>query len=222
MIKCKDISKQFNKLEVLKKINFEVKKGEIISILGPSGSGKSTLLRILAGLEKQNFGSVELDGTIGMVFQNYNLFSNLNVIDNIKIGLTNRKKMNEEKAESIAYSALEKVGLKDKKINYPSQLSGGQKQRLSIARALAMESDIILFDEPTAALDPELTQEVLETIKELTKKKLTLVIVTHEIEFAKMISDRIIFMEDGEIILDASLGDIGYNSDDRIRSYLNI
>lgn len=222
IIECINLNKKFGNLEVLKNINLEINKGEIISIIGPSGSGKSTLLRILANLEVVDSGEIINNGSIGMVFQNYNLFSNLSVIDNVKIGLIDYKKLCNDLAEKKANEMLCQVGLGAKQNNFPSQLSGGEKQRVSIARALAMESDIILFDEPTAALDPELTEEVLLTIRNLVKKDLTLIVVTHEIEFAKAISDRIIFMETGEIILDASLEEIGYNGDDRVKKYLKI
>jgi len=222
IIECINLNKKFGNLEVLKNINLKINKGEIISIIGPSGSGKSTLLRILANLEFVDSGEIINNGSIGMVFQNYNLFSNLSVIDNVKIGLIDYKKLCDNSAEKKATEMLCQVGLGAKQNNFPSQLSGGEKQRVSIARALAMESDIILFDEPTAALDPELTEEVLLTIKNLVKKDLTLLVVTHEIEFAKAISDRIIFMEMGEIILDASLEEIGYNGDDRVKKYLKI
>jgi len=222
IIECINLNKKFGNLEVLKNINLKINKGEIISIIGPSGSGKSTLLRILANLEFVDSGEIINNGSIGMVFQNYNLFSNLSVIDNVKIGLIDYKKLYDNSAEKKATEMLCQVGLGAKQNNFPSQLSGGEKQRVSIARALAMESDIILFDEPTAALDPELTEEVLLTIKNLVKKDLTLLVVTHEIEFAKAISDRIIFMEMGEIILDASLEEIGYNGDDRVKKYLKI
>jgi polar amino acid transport system ATP-binding protein len=222
MIKCRNVSKKYDSLEVLKAINLDIKKGEIVSIIGPSGSGKSTLLKVIASLESIDSGIIETNGSLGMVFQNYNLFKNMNAIENITIGLKDVKKNTSEEALLIARDSLKKVGLADRENHYPNQLSGGQKQRLSIARSLAMSSDIILFDEPTAALDPELTQEVLQTIKSLADEGLSLVIVTHEVEFAKAISDRIIFMEDGEIIMDAHIDEISYNSSDRIREYLKI
>lgn len=222
MIICENVNKKYDSLKVLKNINLKIEKGEIVSIIGPSGSGKSTLLRAIAELESIDGGSIEKKGTLGMVFQSYNLFRNMNAIENITIGLKDVKKIDKDNAENIAREALKKVGLDDREKHYPNQLSGGQKQRLSIARSLAMASDIILFDEPTAALDPELTQEVLQTIKKLSKAGLTLIIVTHEVEFAKAISDRIVFMENGEIKMDANIDEISYNSSDRIKDYLNI
>lgn len=220
VISAKNIKKNFGKLEVIKDISLDINEGEVVSIIGPSGSGKSTFLRSLINLETINSGTITIDGEtvvengvyrkpeenreaykkLGMVFQNFNLFPHKSVIENITMSpvLVNGKTLKE--AEEIALELLEQVGLSDKKSSYPYQLSGGQQQRVAIARALAMNPKVILFDEPTSALDPELTGEILKVIRDLASKEMTMVIVTHEIEFAKNVSDRVVFMADGYII----------------------
>ena len=217
MINIKNLHKSFGDLEVIKGIDLEIKKGEIVTIVGPSGSGKSTVLRCMNLLEIPTKGQIIFEGTditdkkvnideirqrIGMVFQNFNLFPNMTVLDNITLAPMRLKKLSREEANKKAEILLERVGLLDKKDSYPSQLSGGQKQRIAIARALAMEPDVMLFDEPTSALDPEMVKEVLEVIKELAEDGMTMAIVTHEMGFAKEVSDRLLFVDGGKIIED--------------------
>lgn len=214
-IVVKGLRKCYGELEVLKKIDIEVTEGEVLCLIGPSGSGKSTLLRCLNRLEKSNGGEIWINGqnlenknlninklreSIGMVFQHFNLFSNLNILDNITLAPVELKKMSKQQAEEKAYQLLDRVGLKDKAKVFPSQLSGGQKQRCAIARALEMSPDIMLFDEPTSALDPEMVGEVLEVMKKLAEDGMTMVIVTHEMGFAREVADRVIFMDDGYIV----------------------
>lgn len=214
-IVVKGLRKCYGELEVLKKIDIEVTEGEVLCLIGPSGSGKSTLLRCLNRLEKNNGGEIWINGqnlenknlninklreSIGMVFQHFNLFSNLNILDNITLAPVELKKMSKQQAEEKAYQLLDRVGLKDKAKVFPSQLSGGQKQRCAIARALEMSPDIMLFDEPTSALDPEMVGEVLEVMKQLAEDGMTMVIVTHEMGFAREVADRVIFMDDGYIV----------------------
>ena len=199
-IVVKGLRKCYGELEVLKKIDIEVAEGEVLCLIGPSGSGKSTLLRCLNRLEKSTGGEIwindqnleskdlninKLRESIGMVFQHFNLFSNLNILDNITLAPVELKKMSKQQAEEKAYQLLDRVGLKDKAKVFPSQLSGGQKQRCAIARALEMNPDIMLFDEPTSALDPEMVGEVLEVMKQLAEDGMTMVIVTHEMGFAR-------------------------------------
>lgn len=227
MIQIKNIKKNFGKNEVLKDINLNIKKGEIVAILGPSGSGKSTLLRCINLLESPNGGEIIYKGEnildkkcdinkvrqhIGMVFQNFNLFSNMTVIQNIIVAPTKVKKIKKEEAIKDALVLLERVGLLEKKDDYPSQLSGGQKQRIAIARALAMKPDIMLFDEPTSALDPEMVKEVLDVMKELAKEGMTMAVVTHEIGFAKEVADKVVFMDNGFIIEEGSPKEIFENT----------
>ena len=217
MINIKNLHKSFGDLEVIKGIDVEIKKGEIVTIVGPSGSGKSTVLRCMNLLEIPTKGQIIFEGTditdkkvnideirqrIGMVFQNFNLFPNMTVLDNITLAPMRLKKLSREEANKKAEILLERVGLLDKKDSYPSQLSGGQKQRIAIARALAMEPDVMLFDEPTSALDPEMVKEVLDVIKELAEDGMTMAIVTHEMGFAKEVSDRLLFVDGGKIIED--------------------
>ncbi|MDR7871177.1 MAG: amino acid ABC transporter ATP-binding protein [Tissierellaceae bacterium] len=214
MIRVENLYKSFGDLEVLKNINETIYEGEVVSIIGPSGSGKSTFLRCLNLLEVPTSGSVyfnEVNLTdkkinvaryrqrIGMVFQLFNVFPHLTVMDNITLAPILEKKMPKDEAEKMAMGLLERVGLADKRNEYPTKLSGGQKQRLAIIRAMAMEPDILLFDEPTSALDPEMVKEVLEVIKELVNTGITIIIVTHEMAFAKEVSDRVLFMADGII-----------------------
>lgn len=217
MIEIRNLHKSFGDLEVLKGIDLEIKKGEIVTIVGPSGSGKSTVLRCMNLLEVPTKGQIIFEGTditdkkvnidevrqrIGMVFQNFNLFPNMTVLDNITLAPMRLKKLSKEQANKKAEGLLDRVGLLDKKDSYPSQLSGGQKQRIAIARALAMEPDMMLFDEPTSALDPEMVKEVLDVIKELAKEGMTMAIVTHEMGFAKEVADRLLFVDGGKIIED--------------------
>lgn len=214
-IVVKGLRKCYGELEVLKKIDIEVAEGEVLCLIGPSGSGKSTLLRCLNRLEKSTGGEIRINDqnlenkdlninklreSIGMVFQHFNLFSNLNILDNITLAPVELKKMSKQQAEEKAYQLLDRVGLKDKAKVFPSQLSGGQKQRCAIARALEMNPDIMLFDEPTSALDPEMVGEVLEVMKQLAEDGMTMVIVTHEMGFAREVADRVIFMDDGYIV----------------------
>ncbi|MEF9992114.1 MAG: amino acid ABC transporter ATP-binding protein [Peptostreptococcaceae bacterium] len=215
MIKIKNIKKKFGKNEVLKDINLNIAKGEIVAILGPSGSGKSTLLRCLNLLEEPNGGEIifneenilskkcninEVRQNIGMVFQNFNLFPNMTVLENIIVAPMKVKKINKQEAIVQALELLDRVGLLDKQNSYPSQLSGGQKQRIAIARALAMKPDVMLFDEPTSALDPEMVKEVLDVMKELAKEGMTMAVVTHEMGFAKEVANKVVFMDEGYIL----------------------
>lgn len=215
MIQINDIHKHFGKLNVLNGITDYVEKGEVVVIIGPSGSGKSTYLRCINLMEQIDSGSILVDGEditkpttdinkirqkVGMVFQHFNLFPNMTVLENITLAPMKVKKLSLEEASEIAYSLLDKVGLRDKAKEYPNRLSGGQKQRIAIARALAMNPEVMLFDEPTSALDPEMVKEVLEVIKELAKEGMTMVIVTHEMGFAKEVGTRLLFMDEGKII----------------------
>jgi len=214
MIKVVNLEKSFDDLHVLKNINYNFKKGKTTVIIGSSGSGKSTLLRCINMLEKPDSGEIFLEDElidysknikevrqkIGMVFQSFNLFSNMTVLNNVTYGLKVVKKESIASSNKIALELLEKVGILDKKDNYPSTLSGGQQQRVAIARSLAMNPDVILFDEPTSALDPEMVSEVLEVMKSLTNIGLTNIIVSHEMGFAKEVADEIIYMDDGKII----------------------
>lgn len=204
VLKLNNISKSFGGLNVLVDISLQVNKGDIFSIIGPSGSGKSTLLRCISGIEKIDSGSITFNGSVGMVFQQFNLFPHYSVLENVFKPLIIVNKMSKSEAEEIAFKLLKKVKLEDKVNSYPSKLSGGQKQRVAIARALAMNPSIMLFDEPTSALDPELTIEVLQTIKELSKEDMTMIIVTHEMNFAKEVSNRTIFMDKGKIVEEGS------------------
>lgn len=277
MIKVTSLKKNFGELEVLRGIDYEIKKGEVISIIGPSGSGKSTFLRCLNLIEQPTSGIIEFDDEIifssvvvnlkeqlkkldkntdeykelfkeyketkqkekkmlkeldksinvhrqkmGMVFQHFNVFPNLTVLDNITLAPIECKKMTKEEAEAKAVELLEKVGLGDKKNEYPKKLSGGQKQRLAIVRALAMNPNVMLFDEPTSALDPEMVKEVLEVIKDIASSGMTVIIVTHEMGFAKEISDKVIFMDEGVIIEEGSPKDIFDNpKSPRLISFLS-
>lgn len=233
MIKAKNIHKSFGELEVLKDVSFKVQQGEVISIIGPSGSGKSTLLRSLIGLEEINSGELFIEGIsvkesgkkayekMGMVFQGFNLFPHKTVMGNLIeapiVVKGEKKKEGKKRAEKL----LNKVGLYDKKDSYPAQLSGGQKQRVAIARALAMEPDIMLFDEPTSSLDPELVGEVLTVIRDLADENITMMIVTHEMGFARDVSDRVIFMDHGKIISDTVPEKIFVNPEsERIQNFL--
>ncbi|ATV63272.1 peptide ABC transporter ATP-binding protein [Fusobacterium pseudoperiodonticum] len=237
MINITNLHKNFGDLEVLKNISTEIKKGEIISIIGPSGSGKSTFLRCINKLEEPSSGHIYIDGMdlmdkntdinkvrerVGMVFQHFNLFPNMTVLDNLTLSPIMVKKESKEEAEKYALSLLEKVGLLDKANSYPTQLSGGQKQRIAIARALAMKPEVILFDEPTSALDPEMIKEVLDVMRDLAKEGMTMLIVTHEMGFARNVGNRILFMDKGEIIEDCSPKEFFENpTNERIKDFLN-
>jgi polar amino acid transport system ATP-binding protein len=236
VIKAANIKKHYGKLEVLKDISLTVTEGEVVCIIGPSGSGKSTLLRCLNRLEEIQDGSITILGeelvhnkkidklreNIGMVFQHFNLFPHLTVLQNMILAPVELKKMNKEEATKKAIELLEKVGLKDKKDVYPDTLSGGQKQRVAIARALTMNPKIMLFDEPTSALDPEMVGEVLKVMKDLAKEGMTMVIVTHEMGFAKDVCDRVIFMDHGYILEEGSPEQIFSNpSSDRCKEFLD-
>lgn len=214
-ISVKNLKKNFGSLEVLKDISLEVTEGEVVVLIGPSGSGKSTLLRCLNQLEKVTSGQIVVDGcdvtdkhtdinkvreNIGMVFQHFNLFNHLNVLKNMTLAPVHLKTLSKEEAKEKALQLLARVGLADRAEAFPSQLSGGQKQRVAIARALEMNPDIMLFDEPTSALDPEMVGEVLAVMKELARDGMTMVVVTHEIGFAREVADRVIFMEGGYIV----------------------
>lgn len=236
-ISVKGLKKCFGELEVLKGMNMEVREGEVVCLIGPSGSGKSTFLRCLNRLEEANGGEIIIDGqkitdkkininkvreNIGMVFQHFNLFANLTILDNITLAPVELKILDKVKAKERALELLRRVGLEDKADVYPSQLSGGQKQRCAIARSLAMSPDIMLFDEPTSALDPEMVGEVLDVMKELAKEGMTMVVVTHEMGFAREVADRIIFMDDGNIVEEGTPDDIfNHAKEERTISFLN-
>lgn len=215
MIRVENVSKNFNKTHALKNVNLEVNKGDIISLIGPSGSGKSTLLRCIHGLEHVDSGKIYMDdewmnpndekkfraqrNRMGFVFQHFNLFPNMSVLQNCKLAQVEVLNKTDEEAEKTALEYLDKVGLLEKKDAYPNNLSGGQKQRVAIARALCMDPEVLLFDEPTSALDPEMVGDVLDVMKKLANEGLTMVIVTHEMQFAREVSDRVIFMDKGVI-----------------------
>lgn len=216
MIRVENVSKQFNKTRALKNVSLEVNKGDIISLIGPSGSGKSTLLRCIHGLEHVDSGKIYMDdewmnpdnekkfrmqrNRMGFVFQHFNLFPNMSVLQNCKLAQVEVLNKTDEEAEKTALEYLDKVGLLEKKDAYPNNLSGGQKQRVAIARALCMNPDIMLFDEPTSALDPEMIKEVLEVMKDLGKQGMTMVVVTHEMGFARKVGTRVVFLDQGEIV----------------------
>ena len=216
MIRVENVSKNFNKTHALKNVSLEVNKGDIISLIGPSGSGKSTLLRCIHGLEHVDTGKTYMDdewmnpddekkfraqrNRMGFVFQHFNLFPNMSVLQNCKLAQVEVLNKTDEEAEKTALEYLEKVGLLEKKDAYPNNLSGGQKQRVAIARALCMNPDIMLFDEPTSALDPEMIKEVLEVMKDLGKQGMTMVVVTHEMGFARKVGTRVVFLDQGEIV----------------------
>lgn len=236
-ISVKNLKKNFGKLEVLKDISIEMREGEVVCMIGPSGSGKSTFLRCLNRLEKITSGEVIVDGhpisdprtninkvreNIGMVFQHFNLFPHLTVKENITLAPTQLKLMNKADADARALELLRQVGLADKAEAYPGQLSGGQKQRVAIARSLAMNPDIMLFDEPTSALDPEMVGEVLEVMKQLAADGMTMVVVTHEMGFAREVADRVIFMDEGYIVEQGTPEEIFSSpKEERTKSFLD-
>lgn len=235
MISAKDIHKSFGGMDILKGIYMTVKEGEVIVIIGPSGAGKSTFLRCINRLEVPTSGEVYIDGELvtdrnienirkrlGMVFQHFNLFPHLSVADNIMLGPKRQHKYSKKELEEIVRENLEKVSLLDKKDQFPSQLSGGQQQRIAIARAMAMKPECILFDEPTSALDPELIGEVLQIMKKLAEEGMTMVIVTHEMGFAREVADRVIVMADGMIVEEGTPDDIfSHPKEERTQKFLN-
>ena len=240
IVEVKNLKKQYGDNVILKNINLHIDRGEVVSLIGPSGSGKSTILRCIVDLGSITSGEILIEGNnltdknvdkkikkemllkTGMVFQTFNLFPHMSVRNNIVRTLKLVKNMNTEKAESIVKEMLSLVGLSDKINNYPNELSGGQKQRVAIARALALKPDIMLFDEPTSALDPELVKEVLDIIRKLKSQKITMLIVSHEMNFVREISDRVIIMEKGEILETGTPKQIFENpSSQRVREFLN-
>ena len=236
-VKVENLKKSFGSLEVLKDINMEVKEGEVVCLIGPSGSGKSTFLRCLNKLEEPTGGVIIVDDydmmaktsdinkireNIGMVFQQFNLFPHLSVLQNIMLAPVDRKRMTKEQAEEKAKKLLDRVGLLEKADVYPASLSGGQQQRVAIARALAMEPDIMLFDEPTSALDPEMVGEVLEVMKQLAAEGMTMVVVTHEMGFAREVADRVVFMDGGYIVEEGTPEEVfGNPQNKRTQDFLN-
>ena len=237
MIRIKNLKKKYGNLEVLKGISTVVKEGEVISVIGPSGSGKSTFLRCINRLEEPTSGEIRINGKnilergadinkireeVGMVFQHFNLYPHKTVLENITLGPIKLRKVSKPEAEKLAMELLEKVGLADKRDVYPNKLSGGQKQRVAIARALAMNPKIILFDEPTSALDPEMIGEVLEVMKELAHAGMTMIVVTHEMGFAKNVANRVFFMDGGYILEDAKPSDLFENpKTERAKEFLD-
>lgn len=241
MLEVIGLKKSFGDTEVLKSIDFTVEKGEVIALIGPSGSGKTTLLRCISFLEEPDGGILRLDdkeynmvkatkqdikeirGSMGFVFQSFNLFRNMTVLKNVMEGLVTGQKMDKSKAKEIALSMLDKVGMLEKANNYPDELSGGQRQRVAIARAIALNPEVILFDEPTSALDPELTVEVLDTMKKLADEGTTMVVVTHEMNFAKNVASRVVFMEDGLVVEEGPSREFFDNpKEERTRRFLKI
>lgn len=241
VLQVKDIHKAFGDLQVLKGVDITVNEGDVVAILGPSGSGKTTLLRCINFLEQADRGEMVFDNqtydlsnmkkeqirqirkNTGFVFQNYNLFANKTALQNVTLGLTTARKMDKKQAEKIGMEMLAKVGMQDRATHYPSQLSGGQQQRVAIARALAANPKIIYFDEPTSALDPELIGEVLNVMKDLAKEGMTMIVVTHEMSFAKDVSNHVIFMEGGNIVEEGNSKDFFENpTQDRTREFLRM
>jgi ABC-type polar amino acid transport system ATPase subunit len=241
LLEVKDIHKAFNELEVLRGVDITIKKGDVVSILGPSGSGKTTLLRCINFLEKADQGKLVFDGKehdlagisqaeisdirkkTGFVFQNYNLFANKTALQNVTLGLTSARKVPVKEANDKAMSVLKKVGMADFADYYPSQLSGGQQQRVAIARALATDPEIIYFDEPTSALDPQLTAEVLEVMRNLASEGMTMIVVTHELSFAKEVSSHVVFMADGKVVEEGTAADFFENpKETRTKEFLRL
>ena len=220
LLEIKNLKKSFGDNVVLKDISLSVEKGEVLAIIGPSGSGKSTLLRCITDLEQEDSGEINFDGTFGLVFQNFNLFPHHSVMKNITNAPLRVQKRDKTEVFNHARELLRKMGLEDKEDAYPCELSGGQQQRVSIARALAMNPDILFFDEPTSALDPELTGEILTVIKELAAEHMTMVIVTHEMTFARNVADKIIFMDDGVIVEEGSPEEVFSSDNKRMKEFL--
>lgn len=240
MLKANGIYKKFNDLEVLKGVDLSIEKGQAMAIIGPSGSGKSTLIRCLNLLEIPDEGTIDFEGTkvtdfkhhsdevmklrreMGMVFQNFNLFPHMTVLENIILAPMENKNLSKKEAVDKAEILLRKVGLIDKRDEYPSRLSGGQKQRVAIVRALAMDPKVMLFDEPTSALDPEMVKEVLTTIHDLKKEGMTMVIVTHEMNFARLVSDKVLFMAEGRVVEEGNPKDVFNNpKEERTKIFLD-
>ena len=237
LIKVENLKKSFGDVEVLKGINTEIDRGDVVVVIGPSGSGKSTFLRTLNLLEQPTDGRIIFEGVditdpkndinlhrrkMGMVFQQFNLFPHMTVLKNMTIGPIKLLKKSKEEAEAAAMDLLQKVGLKDRASSYPSQLSGGQKQRIAIVRALAMDPDVMLFDEPTSALDPEMVGEVLEVMKQLAQDGMTMVVVTHEMGFAREVADRVVFMDGGYIVEEGTPEEVfGNPQNKRTQDFLN-
>lgn len=236
MIKVENLHKYFGKLEVLKGIDYEINEKEVVCVIGPSGSGKSTFLRCLNLLEEVTDGAIYIEGVkindpktnindirteVGMVFQQFNLFPHMTVLDNITMAPMQIRKLKKADAEKLALDLLDKVGLREKADTFPQQLSGGQQQRVAIARALAMKPKIMLFDEPTSALDPEMVNEVLDVMKALAKEGMTMVVVTHEMGFAREVGDRVLFMDGGYIVEEGHPDDVfGNPQNDRTKAFL--
>ncbi len=237
ILQIKNLQKKYGELEVLKNVNLTINRGDIVAIIGPSGSGKSTLLRCLNRLEEPSGGEIyfhsqniadkktninEVRKKITMVFQHFNLFANKNVLDNLILAPVKTKTMDKEEAIKKADELLKSVGLEDKKYAYVHKLSGGQKQRIAIARALAMNPEVILFDEPTSALDPEMIGEVLEIMKQVTKEGITMLVVTHEMGFARNVANRLLFMDEGNILVDANPKEVFENPPhERLKEFLD-
>ena len=236
LIQVKDLRKQFGKQEVLKGITTDIKAGEVVCVIGPSGSGKSTFLRCLNRLEEASSGSIFFEGEdlcdkktdidrvrqrMGMVFQQFNLFPHMNILKNLTLGPIELQKRSREEAEAYAMELLHKVGLAERANAYPQQLSGGQQQRIAIVRALCMKPDVMLFDEPTSALDPEMVGEVLNVMKDLAAQKMTMVVVTHEMGFAREVASRVMFLADGYFLEEGSPAELfGNPKNERLQSFL--
>ncbi|MBR4448485.1 MAG: amino acid ABC transporter ATP-binding protein [Methanobrevibacter sp.] len=220
MLEVKNLKKSFGDNVVLKDISLSVEKGEVLAIIGPSGSGKSTLLRCITDLETEDSGEINFDGTFGLVFQNFNLFPHHSVMKNITNAPLRVQKRKKEEVFEHARDLLKKMGLEEKENAYPCELSGGQQQRVSIARALAMNPDILFFDEPTSALDPELTGEILTVIRDLAAEHMTMVIVTHEMAFARNVADKIIFMDEGVIVEEGTPEEVFSSENQRMKDFL--
>lgn len=220
LLEVRNLKKSFDENVVLKDISLDVEKGEVLCIIGPSGSGKSTLLRCITELDHQDSGDINFDGTFGLVFQDFNLFPHHTVLKNIINAPLKVQKRKKEEVLKTARELLKKMGLEDKEDAYPHELSGGQQQRVSIARALAMNPDILFFDEPTSALDPELTGEILVVIRDLAAENMTMVIVTHEMAFARNVADKIIFMDEGYIIEEGTPEEVFSSDNTRMKEFL--
>ncbi len=222
ILEMKNIVKKYGDFIAVDNVNFSMQKGEIVAIIGPSGSGKSTLLRCINGLNSVTSGEIDFKGTTGMVFQHFNLFPHMTCKENITYAPIKVKKENKEQANRKAEELLKLVGLENKADVYPAQISGGQKQRIAIARALAMNPDLMLFDEPTSALDPEITGEVLNVMKKLAQSHTTMIVVTHEMGFAREVADRVVFMDNGVIVEEGTPEDIFENpKSERLVSFLS-
>ena len=237
LIQVKDLRKQFGKQEVLKRITTDIKAGEVVCVIGPSGSGKSTFLRCLNRLEEASSGQILFEGVdlcdkktdidsvrqrMGMVFQQFNLFPHMNILKNLTLGPIELQKRRREEAEAYAMELLHKVGLAERANAYPQQLSGGQQQRIAIVRALCMKPDVMLFDEPTSALDPEMVGEVLNVMKDLAAQKMTMVVVTHEMGFAREVASRVMFLADGYFLEEGSPAELfGNPKNERLQSFLS-